>query len=234
MRYIEDITPALQAVLRSWATGDTSCWVSFVVDESKVPGIDSKWSELYGTRLSAEKRRWRRSKNLPTAWAASLPVLGAPHKRQLVLMASTDAMQVGDQWAREKWRRDPPEVSDFVLVREPRERGDYAWTWRIQQRQAALVEQHLISLIKSGDAAAAFQYSLYVCRFYPMFGGVRRQLRRMLRAAAKLWIATQKSAWGGQAPDALPAMVGFRREDSPKSQQPRNSRRGLMREPLNR
>lgn len=212
MRHFDDITPALQAVLRSWSTGDTGCWISFMVDESKVAGIDAKWSETYGTRLSAEKRRWRRSKNLPTAWAASIPMLGAPNKRQLVLMASADALHAGDQWSRETWRRDPPEVSDFVLVREPRERGDYAWTWRIQQRQFELVEQHLISLIKSGDAAVAFDYSRYVSSFYPMFGGVRRQLRRMLRSASKLWIATTKTEWHGQDPSALPAMVGYRKE----------------------
>lgn len=225
MRHFDDITPALQAVLRSWSTGDTACWVSFVVDEDKVAGIDAKWSDIYGTRLSAEKRRWRRSKNLPTAWAASLPVLGSPHKRQLVLMASADALRAGDQWSREKWKHDPVEVSDFVLVREPRERGDYSWTWRIQVRQAALVEQHLISLVKSGDAAAAFEYSRYVCRFYPMFGGVRRQLRRMLRSASKLWVATSKTEWRGQDPETLPSMVGYRKES--RSGERRNTVRPL-------
>lgn len=212
MRRFDDITPGLQAVLRSWSTGDTGCWISFMVDESKVAGIDAKWSETYGTRLSAEKRRWRRSKNLPTAWAGSIPVLGAPHKRQLVLMASADGLHAGDQWSRETWRQDPPEISDFVMLREPRERGDYSWTWRIQQRQVALVEQHLISLIKSGDADGAFEYSRYICRFYPMFGGVRRQLRRMLRSASKFWVATTKTEWHGLDPEALPAMVGYRNE----------------------
>lgn len=215
MRHFDDITPALQAVLRSWSTGDTACWVSFLADEGKVSGIDSKWTDTYGTRLSAEKRRWRRSKNLPTAWAASIPVLAAPHQRQLVLVASADALHAGDQWARETWRRDPPEISDFVMVREPRERGDYAWTWRIQQRQVALVEQHLISLIKSSDAAGAFEYSRYIVRFYPMFGGVRRQVRRMLRSASKLWIVSTKTEWRGQDPETLPAMVGYRKEPKP-------------------
>lgn len=219
MRHFDDITPALQAVLRSWSTGDTACWVSFLADESKVAGIDSKWTDIYGTRLSAEKRRWRRSKNLPTAWAASVPVLAARHQRQLVLVASADALLAGDQWARETWRRDPPEISDFVMVREPRERGDYAWTWRIQQRQVALVEQHLISLIKSGDAVGAFEYSRYIVRFYPMFGGVRRQVRRMLRSASKLWVAATKTEWRGQDPETLPAMVGYRKEPKPDERQ---------------
>lgn len=218
MRYFDDITPALQAVLRSWSTGDTGCWVSFLVDESKAAGIDAKWSETYGTRLSAEKRRWRRSKGLPTAWAASVPVLGYPHKRQLVLMASTDAMCAGDQWSREKWRHDPPEVSDFVLVREPRERGDYASTWRVQEKRLSLVQQHMLSLIKDRDPSV-FEYSRYLVRFYPMFGGVRRQLRRMLRSASKLWSATAKGEWLGQDPEMLPVMVGYKKELRPDERQ---------------
>lgn len=211
MRHFDDITPALQAVLRSWSTGDTACWLSFVTDESKVLAIDAKWADAYGIRLSAEKRRWRRAKGLPTAWGASVPVLGAPHKRQLLLMASADATKADGAWAREQWRRDPPELSDFVLVKEPRERGDYAWTWRIQERQSSLVNQHMLSLIKSRDRSV-FEYSRYIVRFYPMFGGVRRQLRRMLRSASKLWIATTKTEWLGQDPETLPAMVGYRRE----------------------
>jgi hypothetical protein len=45
-----------------------------------------------------------------------------------------------------------------------------------------------------------------------MFGGVRRQVRRMLRGSAKLWVQTAKSPWPGPDPEHLPAMVGFRPE----------------------
>lgn len=212
MRHFDDITPALQAILRSWSTGDTACWVSFVVPAEKLDGIDAKFTEVYGTRLSAEKRRWRRNKGLPTAWSASMPVLGNPYKREIILMASREAMSMQDTpWAREKWLTRPPEASDFVLVREPRDRGDYAWTWRIQDRAFGLVEQHLIGLVKAGDPQA-FEYSRYLVRLYPLFGGVRRQLRRLIKSAAKLWVATRKTPWGGQDPEAIPAMVGFRKE----------------------
>lgn len=214
MRNFDDITPALQAILRSWSTGDSVLWVSFVVDEDKIAGIDEKWTEIYGIRLSAEKRRAKRKAGLPRAWAASLPVLGNPYKRQIILMASPEALTAPKEsaWAREKWRRDPPEVSDFVMVREPRERGDYSWTWRIKEKCLGLVQQHLTAMVKDGDAGQIFEYSRYLARFYPMFGGVRRQIRRVLHSARKLWLATRRAEWLGQDPEKLPMMVGYRKE----------------------
>lgn len=214
MRRYDDITPALQAILRSCSTGDTACWVSFFVDVEKVDGIDRKWREVYGTTLPAEARRRRKKNGLPTAWAACLPVLGNEYKRQLILLASGEVSKMGatTPWAREGWISRPPEASDFVMVKEPRERGDYAWTWRIQNRPLGLVEQHLAALVKSGDASAVAQYSHWLPRFYPLFGGVRRQLRRMLHGARKLWLATCKTNWPGPDPDHLPMMIGFRKE----------------------
>lgn len=216
MRKFDDITPALQAVLRSWSTGDTTLWVSFTVDESKVPGIDAKWTDVYGTRLSAEKRRWQKKKGLPTAWAASVPVLGNPHKRQLVLMASSEAhaMGKGSHWAHESWRSSPPELSDFVIAKEPRDRRDYTWTWRIQERQLGLVQAHLTALVREADAGQVAEYTDKIIRFYPAFGGVRRQLRRMLNSARKLWLSVRGTEWPGRDPENLPAMVGFRKERS--------------------
>jgi hypothetical protein len=213
MKIYEDITPALQGILRSWSTGDTSCWVSFRIDRAKLEGVREKWMEAYGTGLSAEKRRWRRSKGLPTAWACALPVLGNPYQVECVLLASSEAVTVNiGPFSREKWVVRPPEVSDFVIVKEPRERRDYAWTWRIQDRQAALLEQHMSALVKSGDHIAVKVEAEHWIRFYPMFGGVRRQLRRMVRSGEKLWLATRKSLWPGPNSETLPMMVGFRNE----------------------
>lgn len=215
MRIFDDITPALQAIARSWSTRDTSVWFSFIVDEDKVPGIDAKWTEIYGIRLSSEKRRYRKRKGLPTAWAASIPVLGNPYKRQLILMASEEAVRMpkDSPWGREKWRRDPPEVSDFVMVKEPRERGDYAWTWRIQNKAFSLVEAHLIALVKDGDAGSVAEYSHYITRFYFLRGGIRRQVKRLLHSGRKLWIATRRNEWPGPDPDNLPFTTGFVKEN---------------------
>jgi hypothetical protein len=211
MKIYEDITPALQAILRSVSTGNTCCWVSFQTHQDKLELIKEKWLESYGTGLSSEKRRYRKSHGLPTAQGLALPVLGYPHKIECVLLASTEALLITDgPFAREKWNKTAPEVSDFVMIKEPRERRDYAWTWRIQNRVYGLLEQHLTALIKMGDAAAVRKETDHWIRLYPLFGGVRRQLRRLLNGGRKLWAATQKSAWPGHDPDALPAMIGFR------------------------
>ncbi len=213
MKIYDDITPALQGILRSWSTGNTCCWIAFRVHKEKLPGIQEKWLEHYGTGLSAEKRRWRRSKELPTAWGCALPVLGFPHQVECVLLASAEALAIQDgPFSREKWRTCPPEVSDFVIAKEPRERRDYAFTWRIQNRAAGILEQHLTSLVKSADAGDVSRVVNHWLRFYPMFGGVRRQLRRIVGAGRKLWGATHHTDWPGADPDKLPMMVGFRKE----------------------
>lgn len=220
MKNYDDVTLGLQGILRSWSTGDSACWVSFVTSIDKIESVDEKFTEAYGIRLSAEKRRWRKSNGLPTAWACSLPVLADPYKRQVVLLASKEALTVKEgPFAREKWITRFPEVSDFVIVKEPRDRGDSSWTWRIQARQAGLAEKHLIALVKGGNARKVGDYANYLVRFYPMFGGVRRQLRRMLIGSRKLWDATRKGQdWPGPDPDHLPMMVGYKKETDAKIQ----------------
>lgn len=213
MKIYEDITPALQSVLRSWSTGDVGCWVSFVVHRDKLDGIREKWIENYGTNLSAEKRRWRKRSGLPTATACAVPILGFPHKVECILLASSQAIGAsGGAFSREKWLTRPPEIGDFVMVQEPRERGDYRWTWRIQQRQLGLLGQHLTALVKLGDGQGVAANSHGMVRLYPMFGGVRRQVRRLLRSSQKLWDARSDGGWPGPDPEALPAMVGYRKE----------------------
>lgn len=219
MRQYDDITPALQAILRSWSTGGTQCWISFLIGSEKIDGIDKKWTDDLGIRLSADKRRWRRNKGFPTAWAASAPVLGKPHLREVILMASEVALSAAPDtpWGRENWHTRPPEFSDFVMVHEPRDRRDYAWTWRIQNRQLGLLEQNLVAIVRGGDGAAVAEAAFHLVRIYPMFGGVRRQLRRLLNGSRKLWAATRGSNWPGPNPDTLPMMVGFRAERLAKS-----------------
>jgi hypothetical protein len=211
MKIYEDITPALQGILRSISTGNTCCWISFQTHQDKLASVKEKWLENYGTGLSSDKRRYRKNHGLATAQGVALPVLGYPYKTECVLLASEEALLMKEgAFAREKWNKTPPEVSDFVMVKEPRERRDYAWTWRIQNRVYGLIEQHLTALVKSGDTAAVKKETEHWIRLYPMFGGVRRQLRRLFHGSRKLWVATQKSPWPGPDPDHLPAMIGFK------------------------
>ena len=210
MYIYDNLTPALRDILLNFTRG-YALWVSFEVDACKVEGIREKWIESCGTNLPAWKRQDRKQKGLPNAWAAAAPVLGYPNRRQVILMASDEVSSFPEsQLGREKWNSRPPEFSDFVMVREARERGDYAWTWRIQDRVLGLLEKHLVSLVKAGDRSAVAIETRQMAELYPMFGGVRRQLARMLKSSGKLWAATQPSPWPGLSADKLPMMVGFR------------------------
>lgn len=212
MHILDDITPALTMILREWSRNNVSCWTSFKVDKSKLEGISQKWIENYGTKLSREKRRYRKSKGLPRANAYALPVLGEPHKVECILMASEEALSatVGP-FSQEKWIARPPEVSDFVMKKEAKERGDSTWTWKIQNKQMGMLEADLIATVKTNKPYEVKKVAEHMVRFYPMFGGVRRQLRRALQSAAKLWRATAKSEFPGPEPDSLPTMGGYKK-----------------------
>ena len=215
MYIYDDLTPALKDILLNFTRGYT-LWVSFEVDASKVDGIREKWIETCGTNLPAWKRQDRKQKGLPNAWAAAAPVLGYPNKRQVILMATEQALDFPESdLGRQKWIRRLPEFSDFVMVREARERGDCAWTWRIQERVLGLLEKQLVAMVKAGDRSAVATETRHMAALYPMFGGVRRQLARMIKSSGKLWAATQPSPWPGQTADKLPMMIGFKGRQRP-------------------
>ena len=174
--------------------------------------LDAKWTEVYGTRLAAYQRQDKKQKGLPTAVAVAAPVLGKPDVKEVILMATEFAstIKVGP-FSREKWSTRFPEFSKFVIVHEARDRGDSSFTWRIQERDMGMLDKHMAHLIKCGDGRQVAAEAHHWVKFYPMFGGVRRQIRRALNGARKLWAANFKdSAWPGPDPEKLPAMVGFK------------------------
>jgi hypothetical protein len=166
------------------------------------------------------------------------PVIGAPHLRQVMLMATPAVanMPAGTPWHRQQWKTSLPAFSQYIMVHEPRHRGDYAWTWRLQQQFEVGLERHFTSLVHKADASQIKYHTEHAVRFHPLFGGVRRQLIRLINSARKLWDAkynprpkhkpkpdpnasAQAAAeqrkpkgrpWPGQDPDKLPAMVGYR------------------------
>jgi hypothetical protein len=212
MKIHDDITPALQSILLHYTRGYTR-WISLKTDQQKLKTLDAKWTEAYGTRLAAYQRQDKKEKGLPTAVAVAAPVLGEPGKMEVILMATEHAstIQVGP-FQREKWLVRPPEFSKFVMVHEPRDRGDYAWTWRIQNKELGLLEKYLTALVKSGDPKKVAGETHHWVKFYPMFGGVRRQIRRTLNSGKKLWESIFKErGWPGPNPETLPMMVGFRK-----------------------
>ncbi len=213
MKVYEDLTPAMKAILFHYTRGYT-LWNSFEVDEEKLSGIADKWAENYGINLPSWKRHDRKLKELPTAIGLAGPIIGKPGRKQVLLMATPHAasMSQNSPWLREKWLKRPPEFSDFVMVREPREGSGYVWTWRIQERVLEGLEKYLTVLVKAGDAAPVRHEASHWVRFYPMFSGIRRQIRRLYRGTSKLWLATQKSEWPGPNPEDLPQMGGFRKD----------------------
>jgi hypothetical protein len=98
------------------------------------------------------------------------------------------------------------------MLQEPRERGDYAWTWRIQNKEYGVLEQFLITLVKEGKADNVAAQTARLVSMNPLFGGVRRQVRRLLKGAQKLWVGInhEKRAWPGPDPDKLPMMGSYK------------------------
>lgn len=211
MREYEDITSALRVVQRNWQSGYT-CWVTFIVGAEKVPVIGERWAEELGTGLPAWKRQDRKQRHLANAVALSSPVLGRPGVREIMLMATPDALTMPaiSPWHRQQWLQRCPELSAFVMLREPRPRGDYAWTWRLREHVAVGIARHFTRLVEQSDGSAVAKHTHHAVSLYPMYGGVRRQLTRILNSARKLWVARTKSTWPGPDPDHLPAMIGFK------------------------
>ena len=213
MKIYDDITPSLRAILFHFIKGYT-VWVSFTVDDEKVDAIAEKWAETYGTRLPGWKRQDRKQKQLPTAVALAAPVIGKPGQKQVMLMATEFAVKMPEStpWSKEKWLTRLPEFSDFVMVHEPRDGSGYVWTWKLQDQVLGGLENHLTTLVKLGDGGQVRHETQHWMRFYPMYGGVRRQIRRMYRGEKKLWRATRKSPWPGFDPERLPIMAGFKKD----------------------
>lgn len=217
MKNHENLTEALRAILFNYQRGYT-CWTSFEVPEEKLPGISEKWSEIYGTNLPAYIRQDKKQKGFPTAVAVSAPVIGSPNKRHLILMATPFArtIKVGP-FTRETWETKLPSFSLFRMTQDARPRGDYTLTWKLNDRTIGLLEKHLASQVRAGDPFEVKREVDQWIRFYPLFGGVRRQLKRAIHGSSRLWELTQKTPWPARSEDDLPVMVGFQNRQKPKN-----------------
>lgn len=210
MKHCEHISQAMQQVLLNHQRGYT-LWTSFEVDANKSLLIDTKFQEQFGTKLPSWKRQDRKQKGLPNGLAYSAPVFSNAGLREIILMATPEALRAPEvtPWRREKWKTCYPTFSHFVMSIEQRERGDSAMTWRIKPEVLGQIEKDLVRMVKRGDRSCVLSNTQSLVRLYPMFGGVRRQVRRLFRSLQKLWIATQKSPWPGPDPEALPMKIGF-------------------------
>ncbi|MDA8416437.1 MAG: hypothetical protein M0Z78_05100 [Betaproteobacteria bacterium] len=213
MKNYPDITPTMRAILMMYNKGYTH-HISFKTSQEKLPQLEEKWAIDFGTKLPAHTRFARKQRGHANAVAYSGPVFSEMGMVQVILMATEEAIKMppSSPWSREKWLSRYPEFSKFVMVEEQRERGDRAMTWRIQNRDLEELRKYLVALTSSGDSRELKRQTEQIVRIYPMFGGVRRQLRRMLREMMRLWNHHHKDTqWPGPDPESLPMSVGFKR-----------------------
>ncbi len=216
---ILELTTVLRTVLLHHVHG-YQWWSSWHIEtdgaaySANLEKLDAKLAEQYGTRLSTYERQWRRRKGLPNALVAYGRVYSYPGRVQVMLLCqpfNRAALDKRGPFLREKWHTSPPEYADlFVMSQEPSQanNGKPTWTWRIQNRRQSMMQNELLLAVKQGDRENVKLQSEALAKL-PMFGGVRRQVRRMLRESSKLWIATKKTPWPGPDPEALPAMGKF-------------------------
>lgn len=192
MRYYENQTDGLRIVLAHWSKGGAG-WVGFPTDRWKLDAIDEKWSERFGTHLPPHVRHARRKRQQPTAFALAHRYAGAPASKAWVWLIRTDGDlgPDGSDWRREDWQKSAPEIGDadrrLKVTREPRARGDWAWTWRLGDRHLNLIGSQWRDLVVRG-AADDLRFSIESSvKGLPMFGGVRRQLVREMEKQRRRW-----------------------------------------------
>ena len=227
MKIYSDLTHGLQATLLHATRGYTLTTKSpILVDINKMPGIVAKFIDQYGTNLPSWKRYQRKVKGLPNSVGVVIPVLGNPYQRQVILLCTPfdtlhlKSLSEKNPFLGEEWRTQI-RVGDFEIVSDKRDRGDQAMTWKLTKHAFLVFESHLQNRSRNNDWQKLIQELNHAVRIYPMFGGIRRQLRRLITSYKKLYEHKFLKEWSGPDPENLPMMVGFRRDksDSNKKQQ---------------
>ncbi len=209
MKTYDNLTDGLQTVLLMYQKGYVN-HIAFLTSKDKIQALGGKWEEEFGTRLPAHKRHYRKSKGLANAVAYSMPIIGSD-KVQVILMATKEckAMPESTEWHRQNWTNRYPIISRFHMLKETRN-GKSGMTWRIDPAELSQEEKYLNHLVHVGDASQVAANTKKIVAFYPMFGGVRRQIRTMLKEGARQWQHKHKTSWPGSNPDALP-ILAFKR-----------------------
>lgn len=209
-----DITEAMQAILLHHTRGYT-LWLGFTVPDSKLSALDEKWAMELGTHEPAWKRHDRRSRNIPNAVAIAGRVFSQPTSAEIVLMATDNARQVEPNspyhaFLRQQWRDDLPRFSHFEMVHQPTEAtGKLTWTWRVKKIELAKMEKYLIHLCDMRDIESLKRETRALLNF-PMFNGIRSQVRRVLRHVQRK-CAVCGLHYPGPDPENLPMMLKFSR-----------------------
>jgi hypothetical protein len=215
MKIYQHQTIALRSILLMWTQGYRYA-VTFDVRNEKLDALAEKFAETYGTELPAWKRYERKKKGLPNGWACSMPKASYPGQSIVVLMASFGTLEHLDPsspWRREQWKpADRIEIGDYrIAPQDKRDRRDHADTIKLTKRTLSGLENYWRALASQGQFDKLADEAWRATQFYALFGGVRRQLRRLIRGYKKLYEARLKKPWPGPDPEALPSIGQFRK-----------------------
>jgi hypothetical protein len=207
-----NLTEAMQAILLHRTRGYV-LWLGFKTTVDKLPALDEKFALELGTHEPGWKRVYRKRHGIPNAVAVASKVFGEP-SIEVILMATEQARKVDPSSAykpflRQQWRDDLPRLSHFEMVHMPTEAtGKWRWTWRIRKSELNQIESYLVRVVDARDSAL-LRRELQQLLQYPMFSGVRSQIRRLLRRI-KRRCELRKVTYTGPDPENLPAMIGWR------------------------
>ena len=211
MKIYANATDGLRSVLMQYTKGYTKA-VIFDAPESRLETLQNKFAEAYGTQLPGWKRYQRKQKGLPNAWACAFPKSSYPGHYWVVLLAvfdNLDGLDKSSPWRNEKWL-ERVIIGDYIITTDQRDRRDYTMTFKLQTGSIKGLEAHW-RMIADRDLDGLVHETQRAVKSYAMFGGVRRQLRRLIRGYAKLYKARRHKDWPGPDPENLPMMGAFKK-----------------------
>jgi len=94
-------------------------------------------------------------------------------------------------------------------LKNKRDRRDYADTIKLTKHTISGFENYWRALASQGQLEKIADEAARAVQFYAPFGGVRRQLRRLIRSYKKLYEARLKTPWPGPDPESLPSIGRF-------------------------
>lgn len=192
MRYYDNQTDGLRHLSFLWSRNKPVGWVGFPTDQSRLDALDEKWSERFGTRLPSHVRHLRTKRRQPNGLAFAHRLAGTHRVQVWLLRTAGDLGPPESPWNKEAWNTTTtPEIGTaetrLYMVRDARDRGDYAWTWKLGTRHINLIGSHWRDLVQRGDADE-LRFAIKSCAAgLPMFGGVRRQLMVEMERQKRRW-----------------------------------------------
>lgn len=207
-----------QTLLRLVARGHRYWTSGTVKTPEKLDALGEKFAESYGTRLSKDRRHYRRKKGLANAHGLAVPMPSGGYLWFLVVTEGIGPVHeretLRDAWinaGRITWN------GDYLLneVRRPSKHGGGThWSWFFLPARESEIANYMIHLVKSAPHELGYFIDQQVRR--PMHSGIRSQLTRILKSAKKLFEkAGSDRKWPSPHPDKpLPILDGFRKQKS--------------------